>query len=64
MQLFWVAQETRRTASSGERSKIQLSDGNLGKTLIEKAECYCVIIITRIKKVQPLLGLKICWEGN
>lgn len=51
----------RRTANpaSAEQGKIQLSDGNLGKSLIEKAKSYCVIIIiiTRIKSLDTF-GLK------
>lgn len=48
---FWVTRETRRTAipANAEQGKIQLSDGNLGKSLIEKAKCYCVIIVKRDK---------------
>lgn len=49
----------RRTANpaSAEQGKIQLSDGNLGKSLIEKAKSYCVIIITSIKSLDTF-GLK------
>lgn len=45
------------------KGKMPLSDGNLGKSLIEKAKCYCVIIITGIKSLdafglQDLLKVK------